>query len=521
MLTKFVVKPQSYQDSLKLMDISSKLGGVPGIELAAAVMGTENNRVALAEGGFVLDSSVTAGPDDIIVALRGEREEALQGALKLLDSLLAPVSSGQGGVREEIPRSLSRALDMAPEANIALISVPGDYAAAEAFKALNAGLNVMIFSDNVEIYDEVELKRMGRERGLFVMGPDCGTAIIGGVPLCFANAVKSGSIGVVGASGTGIQQVTVLLDRLGAGVSHAIGTGGRDLSDEVGGIMTLMGLDALEGDEATRVIMLVSKPAGPATTAKLAERLKSCNKPVVVVFPGKEVDLPRLPGVYAAPHLESASAMAVSLLTGSEPDAGSLAFPREGIDGVVDEEVAKIGSGRKWIRGLYSGGSLAGESAYLLEKAVGAVYSNFAKNAANRLSSAAKSEAHCVIDLGDDQYTRGRPHPMIDPSYRIARLQQEYAEGDVAVVLLDVVLGYGAHPDPAGVLAKAVREIRSHNADYVSVVASVCGTGNDPQHAGRQAQALRDAGVLVFPSNAYAAEVASRIAAKCAERRTI
>ena len=521
MITKFVVKPQSYQDSLKLMDISSKLGAVAGVELAAAVMGTENNRVALAEGGFVLDASVTAGPDDIIVALRGHSEEAIAAALTLLDALMAPPPPAQGGIRAEVPRSLRRAQSMLPGANIVLISVPGDYAAAEAFKALNAGLNVMIFSDNVDIADEVALKKIGLERGLFVMGPDCGTAIIRGVPLCFANAVRPGNIGVVGASGTGIQQVTVLLDGLGVGVSHAIGTGGRDLSDDVGGIMTFMGLEALENDDTTAVIMLVSKPAGPNTTRALAERLKSCVKPVVVVFPGKDVDLPELPGVHPATHLEAASAMAVTLLKGGKPQANAQAFVRDGLDEIVAGEVAKLDSGKLWIRGLYSGGSLAGEATHLLEAVSGAVYSNFAKNPAHKMKDPLKSEAHCVIDLGDDQFTRGRPHPMIDPSYRVARFVQEYADREVAVILLDVVLGYGAHLDPAGVIAMAVREARSGSAGYVSIVASVCGTDGDPQNARRQVQVLRDAGVLVFPSNAFAAEAALRIATKCHARRTM
>src|SRR4030095_10708603 len=140
--------------------------------------------------------------------------------------------------------SIALGLERAEDADIALISVPGDYAAAEALKALAQGLNVMLFFDNVAIADERAIKLYARARTLLVMGPDCGTAIVNGVPLGFANVVRRGDIGLVAASGTGLQEVTCRIHNLGGGISQAIGTGGRDLKDAGGGMPVLQGAAA-------------------------------------------------------------------------------------------------------------------------------------------------------------------------------------------------------------------------------------------------------------------------------------
>src|SRR5690606_14776291 len=125
---------------------------------------------------------------------------------------------------------------------------PGVYAAFEAFRALENNLNVMMFSDNVTVEDEIKLKDLAVKKDLLMMGPDCGTAIINGVGLCFANKIKRGPIGLVAASGTGLQEVTVLIDQFGGGISQAIGVGGRDLSKDVMGRMTLHAINALNAD---------------------------------------------------------------------------------------------------------------------------------------------------------------------------------------------------------------------------------------------------------------------------------
>ena len=226
-------------------------------------MASPSQSGAVARGGLARRRS-GGGPQRSSDRAEGEDEAALTAAAGEAKEAFEPEPvSAHGGPRREPPRSLEMGLDTLPAANLALISTPGDYAAAEAMKALRLGLNVMMFSDNVPIADEVALKRYARARDLMVMGPDCGTAILNGVPLGFANVVSRGAIGVVGASGTGLQQVTCLSTGSALGVSQAIGAGGHDLRRDVGGITMLQGLEALAADGATKVDRADLQAAGP------------------------------------------------------------------------------------------------------------------------------------------------------------------------------------------------------------------------------------------------------------------
>lgn len=531
MALRSLVKPRAYRDSVKLMNISATAKALPGIDQAVAIMGTERNKSVLQAAGLLTDDAKRARPDDLVIVVRAADAGDIDRAMTRIEALLAAEENRRGdglGVRHR-PRTLEAALKSDPAANLALISVPGQYAAALAGQALRRGLHVHVFSDNVSIEEEVALKRLGAESGLLVMGPDCGTAIIGGVPLGFANAVARGPIGLVGASGTGLQEVTSLIDRLGSGITHAIGTGGRDLSDAVGGVTLLAGLEALEADPETKVIVVISKPPGSRTAERVLRRLAECGKPVVGTFIGGDPALLARYGVRGARTLEEAAALAVALAKeasgeagGKAPgwaggDAGLAAFPRDAAEGVVAAEAARLAPGQRYLRGIFTGGSLADEAMELLRARLGPIHSNTPLEPGLKLADARRSVGHTVVDLGEDEFTRGRPHPMIDPSYRDERLAAELADPEVAVVLCDVVLGYGAHPDPGGDLAAAVRRARESAGRPVTVVASVCGTDADPQGLARQEAVLRAAGVVVLPSNAYAAEVAGAIVAR-AER---
>jgi succinyl-CoA synthetase alpha subunit len=396
------------------------------------------------------------------------------------------------------------ALAARPDASLALISTPGEYAAAEALKALRLGLHVMLFSDNVALEDEVRLKREAEQRGLMLMGPDCGTAIIAGVPLGFANAVRRGPIGVIGASGTGLQQVTSLIDRGGLGVSHAFGTGGRDLSAEVDGLTTLRALDELAADPDTRVIVLVSKPPAPAVAKKVLVRAAATGKPVIACFLGADVQAIQSRGVRAAATLDEAAAMALAAARGTP-----YVTPRPSS---ASHEV-KIGRGQRWVRGLYSGGTFCYEATLLLSQALGDVRSNTPVGAARALDDPWRSAKHTLVDLGDDAFTRGRPHPMIDQRLRNERMKREAADPEVAVILFDLVLGYGAHPEPAAELVPAIRAARAAaGGREIAFVGFVCGTEGDPQNLSRQSAALLEAGVILAESNAHAARLAASIA---------
>lgn len=547
---RWVVRPGAYFDSVTLMQVSARASAVPGVVNAAAVMATPANRGTLAVAGLWAEPMATAGPSDLLVVAAGETgpaaEAGLQAACALLEAPRAagpagpgsgrqadvgpgpgsggqagvgpgPGSGGQAGVGPgpgsgrqagvgptPPPRTVEQAAARLESPTLAFISVPGEYAAHEAGQCLRLGLHVHLFSDNVTVADEVALKAFAAQRGLLLMGPDCGTAIIGGVPLGFANAVRRGDIGVVGASGTGTQAVTTLIHRLGGGISHAIGTGGRDLTDAVGGVMCLAGLDALEGDPATRVVVLVSKPPGEATAARVAERLRQMSKPVVVCL------LRAGPGLTeTAPDLATAAARAVSLATGRP-----VAPPAP--DAATEAAIRAAAPAQGYLRGIYTGGTLGDEAMLILQRHGIPVWSNVPLEPPLRLASGADSLEHTIVDLGEDEFTRGRPHPMIDTTLRSQRLVRELADPSVGVVLFDVVLGTGCHPDPAGVAAAAVQQglAARGGGKPVAVLASVCGTEGDPQSLAAQEQALRQVGVLLFPSNAAAATAAARLLAE-------
>jgi succinyl-CoA synthetase alpha subunit len=368
----------------------------------------------------------------------------------------------------------------------------------------------MIFSDNVPLEDEKSLKEIAAERGLLLMGPDCGTAIIGGIPLGFANMVRRGAVGVVGASGTGIQEVTSLIDRYGGGVSHAIGTGSRDLSEEIGGAMTIEGLRALSADPSTQIIVVVSKPPHPAVAKRVAAEAQKLTKPVVLCFVGQDMDDLQLgrSKATAAPTLEEAARRAVSL-----SGAGLHVPPEDEVD--VRAVARQMASGQRYMRGLFSGGTFCYEAMLILQASLGKIYSNTPLSPDAALGDVHRSVENTCLDLGADEFTVGRPHPMIDLSTRAERIVQEAADPEVAVLLLDVVLGYGTHLDPAGVLAGAIEAARKKAAGEgrtLAIVASICGTHADPQGFESQRNALLEAGALVAGSNAAAARLAAQIA---------
>jgi FdrA protein len=497
-----------YRDSVALMQLSAALGKLPGVRQASAVMASETNLGLLREAGLLAEE-VDAGPNDLLIALEGDDPAALAAAEAEAKQALErkPASTPGAGPRGEPPRSLEMGLDAAPGANLALISCPGDYAAAEAMKALRLGLHVMLFSDNVAVEDEIALKRYAQAHDLMVMGPDCGTAIIGGIPLGFANLVRRGDIGIVAASGTGLQQVTCLVDRLGCGISQAIGTGGHDLSRDVGGVTFLQGLKALADDPETRVIVLISKPPAPEVAARVIDVAGKTGKPVVVNFLGAEPKFATGANLTPAKTLEDAALAAAALSKGEGKDRLALASPAF--------EPPALAAGQSFIRGLYSGGTFCYEASLLLAETLPEVYSNTPVGAAKALGDVWKSRGHTLIDLGDDVFTRGRPHPMIDHRLRNERIAKEARDPETAAILLDVVLGYGAHADPASEIAPVVRQAISEalaSGRRLTVVGFVCGTPADPQSLATQETKLREAGMTLAQSNAQAVRLAARIA---------
>ena len=486
------VRAGFYLDSVALMRVSRRVAELPGVAEASLTMASPANKDILREAGLLDPAGAAAGPNDLVIAVRAQDRAALEAALDAAEAALDRRGADGGGAAPGWrPRSLETALEALPGANMAIVSVPGEYAAREARRALERGLNVMLFSDNVAVEDEAALKDLARARGLLMMGPDCGTALIAGAPLGFANAVPRGDVGLIAASGTGLQEISCLIAAAGAGVSHGIGTGGRDLSARVGGRMTLAALDALDDDPATRRIVLVSKPPDPAAADRVARRIARSGKRFTLCFIGMAAR--GLPG------------NAVQAATLREAAADALGDDRVGrTPGGLDLPPPPPASG---LRGLFAGGSLCGEAQAVLMGAGLAVASNAPVPGA-AAEGAAPPGAALLLDLGADEYTRGRPHPMIEPAVRAAPLARAMADPEVGVVLVDVVLGYGAHADPAGELAAALGPRR---AGAPAVIASVCGVEADPQTRSDQVARLREAGVVVAASNAEAAEAAAAL----------
>jgi FdrA protein len=499
------IKPSAYFDSVALMLVQREVRALPGVREAGAVMGTEANKELLRDAGLLPPEAERAGPDDLILSVDAVDEQTADAALARAEELLVQRREGPTGEAYR-PKTVASAARMLSGANLALVSVPGRFAAGVAAEALDAGLHVMLFSDNVPLDAEVALKRRAAALDRLLMGPDCGTAIVDGAALGFANHVRRGSIGVVGAAGTGIQEVTSLIHRGGAGISHAIGTGGRDLRGDVGGVTALAGLAALGADSLTEVIVLLSKPPSAEVASRLLGAARATGKPVVVNFVGAAVEPAER--LFPAGTLEDAAELAVQVATGSPPR-----WPRR--DALPAQEAMRFAPGQRYIRGLYSGGTLCYEALVLLERFVGPVHSNTPLDSARMVPSAHRSMAHTVVDMGSDELTVGRLHPMLDPDMRLQRLLREAEDPEVAVVLIDVVLGYGAHPNPAGPLAPVIRDARTRAraaGRWLSVVAAVCGTEQDPQAYDDQVDQLIDAGALVQSSNAQAVRLAGLIA---------
>lgn len=523
MITRNVVKKNYYSDSVTLMLLSSRIAKMDGVKEAAVMMATEHNKELMMRSGLLLPEAKTATPNDMIIAVTAEDEKSVEAALQTVEEYFAEEGKSQASFEDEmvITRTQDTAVRTLPGANLALISVPGRYAANEASKALDNNLHVLLFSDNVTLEEEKELKEKGAVKGLLMMGPDCGTAIINGVGLGFANSVRRGPIGLVAAAGTGLQEVTCLIDKLGGGISQGIGTGGRDVKAAIGGTMMLMGLKALAADPATRVIVLISKPPEDAVLVSLSEALKSVAKPVVTCFLGARVDVAG-ENVYPVRTLQEAALKAVELSGLAGDNVANFIIPDNLLQQTAAVEAGRFSGQQKYLRGLYSGGTLCSEAIYVLEPLIGNIYSNVAPAAQYLLSDPETSKEHTLIDMGEDYFTDGRPHPMIDPSYRAERLRREALDPETAVILLDVLIGYGSHADPAGALVPAIVEAKEEAAAagrYLSVVASVCGTPGDPQDLAQQEEKLREAGVILMPSNAQAALLAATIIKSCSNTR--
>lgn len=490
----------TYRDSVFLMKISDEVIKLEGVVLASAMMGTDRNKDLFKNSDLFNEEVDKAGSDDLVVAIRAEGEENVKAAIKQAEVLLSQKIKTKTNTEDAAINRLEHAIEKDEESNLVLISVAGDYAKFEAAKALNKGLNVMLYSDNISIEDELKLKKYASSKGLIVMGPDCGTSIINGVPLAFANHVKKGNIGVVGASGTGIQEVTTLIDRYNGGITHAIGTGGRDTKDAIGGITMMDSLEILNEDQDTEIIVIITKPPGKQVQEKITEFIKSTEKKVVVYFSGADdyTEIQSAGGIGEKSLLETAI-KAVELSKGKKVEK----MPTH------ENVECKFDPAQKYLVGIFGGGSLCYESMYFAKKGLEQkLYSNGNMDGFVDYHER-KDDGHLLLDMGEDEFTVGKPHPMINPETKIKRTLEEMGKEKTAVILTDCVIGYGAHEDPAGLLRDEVLEFKERNPKNKAVlVASVCGTEGDPQVYSTSVKKLEEAGIIVANSNYEATQIA-------------
>ncbi len=517
-MIKTVIRKGAYFDSVMLMQAASALRAMPGVKESAVVMATPENKGIIKASGLLTPEILAAGDNDLAIAVSAATLAAAEAAIAAAERLLnkKPAAAAAG---DRKAAGLDDAVKALPGANLAVISVAGRFAGALAADCLEKGLNVMLFSDNVPLETEIALKKAAVKKGLLVMGPDCGTAIVNGAPIAFANAVRRGNIGVVAASGTGAQEVTTLVSNAGAGISQCIGTGGRDVKAEVGALTFLQGLKMLAEDPGTAVILLVSKPPAPPVLKKVLAEVKRVRKPVVAVFLGGEIKEKVKENFYPAKTLEEAAFKAACLGKGQEVSkAKEMIYDIRLAEGEAAKKEAAKKKKSRFIRGLFSGGTFVSEAQVILPELVGEVRSNAPLDKKLKLKNSMELHGHAVIDLGEDEFTVGRPHPMIDFSLRNKLIVSEAAKPEVSVLLLDLVLGYGANLRPLEDLMPAIVEAFIQNKE-LSVVASVTGTEADPQARFKVVKALEAAGVLVMPSNAGACRLAGQIARLAAGKR--
>ena len=460
-------------------DVRKKFGSKD----VSSVMATPQNLELLAGLGLLTDEGKKASPADLIFAVKAQAPEEAQ---KMWESFQEVLKKGETVSKSEVSKSYAEVLK--EDAALVLISIPGRYVMSEAQRALNAGKNVMIFSDNVSLDEEIKLKKFAASRNLLLMGPDCGTAIINGHGLGFANVVRRGNIGIVGASGSGVQEVTTVIHKLGCGISHAVGVGGRDLKEDVGGITAKAAMDFFEEDSSTEVVVLISKPPAGVVADEIIQKAKNSRKKYVINF--LTMELKDFANIKFASTLEDAALTACRIVKK---------------DAEIPAEPARVKKVSGFLRGLYSGGTLCYEALYLLKDLE--IYSNVPINKDLRMEDPFKSFKNCLIDMGEDEFTRGYPHPMMDFTLRKQRIVQEAGSGEAGVILLDCALGWGCHSNPAEELSGAVADAKKINPEIV-FISSITGTDGDPQNYGLQKKILTDAGVLVFSTNRQAVTAA-------------
>lgn len=503
-MKQIIIKKNRYVDSVTLMAIGDKILKIDGIENAEVQMGTPANLQLLQSLGYITEENIES--DDLVMAVTGDTKEHLKLAFSQIEKILDHRTEEED---EIVYHNINDINLLEDEYDLVQISLPGKYAYAEAKKALDKGLHVFIFSDNVSLSEELALKKLGSEKGLLVMGPDCGVGMLNGVCLGAGSIMREGEVGIIAASGSGAQEVACIIEKCGYGISAIIGTGGRDLYPEIGGVTMLQGMGILEKDEKTKVIVLVSKLADSNVMEKVLTEADKVKKPVIAIFLGSEESLFLNHKVIPAYSLEAAALQACKILN---PNGNiNIQYTQEEIDRIVAKEIKQYTRNQKYFRGLYCGGTFTEEGLiYFSRNLPGTtLYSNLDTKYANKLPDHQTSVGHCILDMGAEDFTKDAPHPVFDPGIRIKRLKEELADKELAVILLDFITGPGVAQDP---ITPIVKIIGNHSGDrHITYIANICGSYEDPQNIVEKKKLLEDAGVIVTGSSYESARLSGAL----------
>lgn len=506
-----IIRRNLYRDSLQLLHITDQAKKLAGVEDAVIAMATRTNKDLLRQLGLITADGARADPNDMILAFRLSNQMQLNTTMDSLERLLFGASEFSRNNTNNDSRffDVDAALHEDNSFNLAIVSIPGQFARETVMKLLEHGIHVQLFSDHVSLTTEIDLKRYAHRKGLFLLGPGAGTSIINGKAIAFANVVRRGNVGIVASAGTGLQEVSVLLDKVGLGVSQGLGVGGSDVSKEVGGVMLIDSLRALEQDKNTSIIVLIAKNPDPHVKRKVVRIIgMGITKPVIMCFLGTPNSNSFTDkSIHDAMTLHAAVSTAARVVR-KGANMSPISMTLEEVEKSIQSARSEMNHDQKYVRGLYTGGTLAHETLLVFRETIGGAFSNSPLSPEFNLVNIAKSVGDTILDMGDESFTAGRAHPMIDPTLRRLRILQEAKDKSVGIIALDFMLGYGSHPDPAGALSediRSAREFAQREGRYIAVLGHVCGTGADPQSLEGQEAKLRSAGVILYPTNALMA----------------
>jgi len=497
-----ITKKNFFRDSVQMMQFSQQLKDEQGVIDAAIVMGTDLNKNTLKKMGLLTEDGISATENDTLITINCQDENSLNNAVQKAEQLLtSDITKSKNEFND-----LSSALDAFDNANMASLSIPGQFVKEMATELIRKQLHLFVFSDHVPLEDEILLKNLALENNVLFMGPEAGTSILNGTVFGFGNRIRSGSVGIIGASGTGIQESSTMIDLFGEGISHAIGVGGRDLRNDIGGMMTMKTMEVFEDDPNTKAVLLVSKPVGDDVRNKIINKINNFSKKnYVLCLIGDNENREDSAKIKFSKSIQI-SVLKILKYVNDDAYKKIKDVVRKQVDDSI--KLAKslssdLNNDQRFVRGFFAGGTLCYESKIILEQMIGKVYSNLSSDDEYSIKGNAASKENTLIDFGEEEFTSARPHPIIDPLLRKNRILEDADDPNVGVIIIDIICGINAAKNTMAFHAETIKkaiENAKEKGRRLSVFAYICGTEKDVSE--NELKLLTDSGAKLFTSNA-------------------